>query len=57
VQAQTDGARIGLEAAKAKNQQQVDETKQGIELGLKMGEAMSQQAQQRTQRNQPKETE
>lgn len=53
VQAQTDGARIGLEAAKAKNQQQVEETKQGIELGLKMGEVMSQQA----QRNQPKETE
>ena len=57
VQAQTDGARIGLEAAKAKNQQQVEETKQGIELGLKMGEVMSQQAQQQTQRNQPKETE
>ena len=57
VQAQTDGARIGLEAAKAKSQQQVEETKQGIELGLKMGEVMSQQAQQQTQRNQPKETE
>lgn len=46
VQAQTDGMRIGLETAKARSQQETEDTKQGIELGLKLGERMAQGAQQ-----------